>query len=317
MIAGSRGLVVLLLVLVTTGCATQPAIISSGRLSSRSTTSLASNFCDRTHELTAGQQDRLLYFSAIVRDVLETTDGDAVIISRSGIDLSRFRIRYSHAAVALRGQDGIWSVRQLYYACDEGRPRIYDQGVSGFVMGTENASLGYVSVVKLPADVAQALHRVATDRSLALRLLAAHYSANAYAFGLDYQNCNQWLIELLATAWGNLSDSADLRAQAQRWLLQSKYQPASVEAGSWWLMAASTFVPLLHLSDHPKEDQTMMKLRISLPTSIEDFIRQRYPDSQRIEICHNGKQAIIHEGWDSVANGCLPSAMDRVLAIGT
>jgi len=52
---------------------------------------------------------------------------------------------------------GAWSARQLYYVCDENRPRIYDQDLAGFVMGTDDPSLGYVSIVRLPADAAQAL----------------------------------------------------------------------------------------------------------------------------------------------------------------
>ena len=35
--------------------------------------------------------------------------------------------------------------------------------------------------------------------ALAVGLLAANYSANAYAYGLHFENCNQWLVELLAS----------------------------------------------------------------------------------------------------------------------
>ena len=37
--------------------------------------------------------------------------------------------------------------------------------------------------------------------SAALALLGREYSANAYPFSPRYQNCNQWVAELLATAW--------------------------------------------------------------------------------------------------------------------
>ena len=54
------------------------------------------------------------------------------------MDLSRFGVRYSHSGVSLKtGDNAPWSVRQLYYACDEERPRLYDQGLAGFVFGTE------------------------------------------------------------------------------------------------------------------------------------------------------------------------------------
>ncbi|ROH76585.1 DUF2145 domain-containing protein [Lonsdalea populi] len=92
------------------------------------------------------------------------------------------------------------AARQLYYTRDEGCSRIYDQGLAGDVMGTENGSLGYIQGVRFPAGAAQKLSSAALDSRLALRLLATDYSANACAFGLDNQNCNQWVMELLAVA---------------------------------------------------------------------------------------------------------------------
>ncbi|WP_113865968.1 DUF2145 domain-containing protein [Brenneria salicis] len=299
--------------MLATGCAKLPAT-SSSPISS-SPTSAGSDFCDRPQQFSAGQQDRLLRFAAVVDEELAATDGDAVLISRSGLDLSRFNIRYSHAAVALRGENGRWTARQLYYACDEGRPRIYDQGLAGFAMGTENASLGYISVVKLPAEAARKLRSAALDSRLALRLLAADYSANAYAFGLDYQNCNQWVMELLAVAWGNLADGENLRGRAQDWLRQARYTPEPVAIPSRWMMLASTFVPLLHLDDHPKADREAMRLKISLPETVETFIQAQLPGSERLEICHDGRRVVVSHGWSPIAAGCQPGENDRVIAL--
>jgi len=275
--------------------------------------SAASDFCDRAKPLSASQQDRVLQFAAVVRSELAATKSNAVVISRSGLDLSRFHIRYSHAALAWRAENETWTARQLYYACDESRPRIFDQGLAGFAMGIDNAALGYISVVKLPADAEQILQRASNNATPALRLLAPHYSANAYAFGLQYQNCNQWLIELLATAWGGLADGDDLRERAQNWLRAAAYMPKPVEVDSRWLMFASGFVPLIHLDDHPEEDRFAMKLKISLPASIEDFIRERFPGSERIEICHDSKRVVVHRGWSSIADGCVPGEGDRIV----
>lgn len=275
----------------------------------------SSQFCDRTKPLSAQQQDRLLRFTAVVRDELAAADGGAVLISRSGLDLSRFRIRYSHAAIAWRGENGGWSARQLYYACDEGRPRLYDQGLSGFVMGIDDPSQGYISIVRLPADAALALRRTALDTPRALHLLAGRYSANAHAFGLRYQNCNQWVVEALATAWGDLSDGDDLRARAQAWLRQAPYAPEPVDLGSHALVFASNFVPLVHLDDHPEEDRYALRLRISLPATVEAFARERQPGSERVELCHDGRQVVVHRGWTPMADGCIPGDSDRVVPL--
>jgi len=281
-----------------------------------SSASGSSAFCDRAHPLTASQQDLLLRFAAVVRDELNATeDGAVALISRSGLDLSRFRIRYSHAAIAWRADTGAWSARQLYYACDEGRPRIYDQGLAGFAMGIDDPSLGYVSIVRLPNAAAQSLRRAALDTPRALHLLAQSYSANAYPFSLHHQNCNQWVVEMLAVAWGDIADADDLRGRAQAWLKDARYEPEPVDVGSHALMFASIFMPFLHLDDHPQDDRFALKLKLSLPSTVEAFAHQRLPASERIEICHNGRQVVVHRGWSPIPEGCRPVEGDRVISL--
>jgi len=275
--------------------------------------SASSRFCDRSQELTATEQDRLLRFAAVVRQELAATEGSVALISRSGLDLSRFGIRYSHAALAWRHDDGAWSARQLYYACDEGRPRIFDQGTAGFAMGTDNAALGYVSLVRLPAETLAPLRQALLDPARVQHLLAGRYSANAYPFSLEYQNCNQWVAELLAAAWGELADGGDLRARAQDWLRTASYAPDPVQISSRWLMFGALFVPLIHLDDHPQVDVATLRMQVSLPASLEAFARVRLPASERVEICHDGKQVVVHQGWLPVADGCVPGPGDRVI----
>ena len=288
---------------------------ASSHAASTSSSAFASlRFCDRASPLTAQQQDRLLRFAAIVRRELEDSGHAVALVARSGLNLQRFGVRYSHAGVSLKASDSSpWSVRQLYFACDEGRPRLYDQGMAGFVIGTDDPSLGYVSIVLLPAPEAAALGRTALDKARALRLLAATYSANAYAFGLRYQNCNQWVAELLASAWGGLADGDDLRASAQAWLADRGYAPAPVEVGSHALMFAAEFIPWLHSDDHPEADRFALRFRTSLPASIEAFVREQVPGAERIELCHNERHVIIRRGWQSLADGCRPDAGDRVI----
>jgi len=266
--------------------------------------------------LSARQQDRLLQFAALARRELEASGHDVALIARSGIDLSRFRVRYSHAGVTLRASaNAPWSVRQLYFACDEQRPRLFDEGLAGFVFGSDEPALGYVSIVTLPRAQAAALERAALDNARALRLLAADYSANAYPFSTRYQNCNQWVAELLAAAWGDLADDAALRERAQAWLAAQGYDPATVEVGSHALMFAGQFVPWLHYDDHPETDRYALRFRISLPLSIEAFVRAQAPDAQRVELCHDERRAVIHRGWQPIADGCVPAAGDRVVTL--
>ena len=264
--------------------------------------------------MSAPQQGRLLRFAALIKHELDGSGESVALIARSGLDLSRFGLRYSHAGVSLKASDNAaWSVRQLYYACDEQRPRLYDQGLSGFLFGTDDPTVGYVSIVLPDGTAGAALEGAALDTPRALRLLAATYSANAYPFSLRYQNCNQWVAELLATAWGALDDTQDLRERAQGWLAQRGYDPAAIDVRSHWVMFAAPFVPLIHLDDHPPEDLSALRVRTSLPAAIEVFVHERLPGARRIEMCHDGRKAVIRHGWEPLAEGCRPQPGDRVV----
>jgi hypothetical protein len=170
-------------------------------------------------------------------------------------------------------------------------------------------------VVLLPRAEADALRRAALDDRRALRLLAARYSANAYPFSTRYQNCNQWVAELLAAAWGSLPDGDDLRRRAQAWLAAEDYSPSAIAVDSHWIKFAAAFMPLIHLDDHPPDDRYGMTFRISMPSSMETFVRERLPGARRIELCHDEYRVVIHHGWRLIADGCLPDAGDEVVML--
>lgn len=268
--------------------------------------------CDRTHGITATQQDRLLRFAAAVRETLAASGTQAALVSRSGTDLSRFGLRYSHAGIALAqglgdSLDMPWAVRQLYYACAEGAPRLFDQGLAGFVSGSDDADVGYVSLLLLPPEAAAPLAAATQDKALALGLLNSRYSANAYPFSTAYQNCNQWVAELIAAS---IAGSRE-RAQAQAWLREQGYAPEPVHA-SGWLMLAGRFVPWLHFDDHPAEALNAGAVQTSLPTSLEAFSLQRWPAARHVEFCHGPHGIAMRDDGVPLAAGCVPQDGDRV-----
>lgn len=273
----------------------------------------AADYCDRAKVHDAGVQDRLLRFAAIVRETLAASGNRVAIISRTGMNLERIGVRFSHAGVAMRTEGEVpWTVRQLYYACDEGRPRLFDQGLAGFLFNTDDPASGHVSIVFPTGDDSARLERIARDDRRALRLLAARYSANAYPFSVRYQNCNQWVIELLASGWGELADGDDLRERAQAWLGRQGYDPAPLVLGSHWLKLAASFSPMVHLDDHPASDQPGLQFRLSLPESIETFVHERDAGATRIELCHERDRVVVRHGWQAIADGCVPQAGDTV-----
>lgn len=271
--------------------------------------------CTAPPEQTAEQQDRLLRFADVIRAELEQAGQPLAIVARSGLDLARFGLRYSHAGFSLRAHAQTpWSVRQLYYDCDERRPRIFDQGLAGFVLGLDDPAAGHVSALLLPAEAAAMLDRAVRDDGRALQLLASTYSANAHAFGQRYQNCNQWVVEMLATAWGGGDAAPWSRAAAQAWLHERGYRPTEFHIATrpWlWLALA---LPWLHLDDHPPQDIERGELKVSMPASIEGFVRATVPGAQRLEFCHRGARMVVRRGWEPLSADCVAQPGDRLVA---
>ena len=278
-------------------------------------------YCDPPAPLDAVQQDRLFRFGAVVKAELARSGDALALIARSGLALDRFGLRYSHAGISLRDSaNAPWSVRQLYFDCEQARPRLFDQGIAGFLLGGADPDIGYVSVLLLPPADAAPLLRAVQDNRLALGLLGGSYSANAHAFSLRYQNCNQWLAELLAVAWGGLLPDDDLpagdalRRDAQRWLQAHGYEPTRFDLGNPLLLWLGGSLPWLHTDDHPAEDLAAWQLRVSMPASIAAFVQRLAPATRHIEFCHNQRHIVVRHGGAPIAEGCQPGPQDTVVA---
>ena len=272
--------------------------------------------CDEGRPLTVRQQDRELRFAAAVRDRLQASAAPVAVIARAGLDLERFGQRYSHAGLALRepASEGSapWAVRQLYFDCEAGRPRLFDQGLAAFVRGADRPDSGFIAALLLPPDAAQTLERAARDLPTSRSVLHPRYSANAHAWSLLYQNCNQWVIELIARALdaGAASAASDdthmHRQQAQAWLRDAGYEPAVFQLSPWMLPAAA-FVPWLRQDDHPAADLEALQLRITMPASIEAFLMGRWPATQRLEFCQGPTGIVVREGPQALDRTCEPT----------
>src|SRR4051812_21756679 len=68
-------------------------------------------YCEEPPALAAGDKDRLLQFSSILKQELARSGANTALVSRSGLDLRRFNMRYSHAGVSLKDSaDTPWAV---------------------------------------------------------------------------------------------------------------------------------------------------------------------------------------------------------------
>ena len=148
----------------------------------------ALRLCDAPAATSAEEQDRTLRLAALVKAELERSGRSVALVAlgRRPRALRLSHLARRHRAQGQRqravvGAPALLRVRQA-------RPRLFDQGMAGFLLGSE-AGADHVSIVLLPDDAGEALERAALDDRLAGRLLGARYSANAYPFSLSYQNC--------------------------------------------------------------------------------------------------------------------------------
>lgn len=303
MIRSARGRLAALALAVGAALASAPAVAGVFR------------YCDRPAELDAARQDEVLRFGAEVKRALQASGASAALVARSGIDLQRFGLRYSHAGVALRDHpSGPWTIRQLYFDCGAQRPRLFDEGVPGFLFGAAAGPIGWLSVVLVPgAD--EALARIALDARRASGLVGAAYSANAYAFGTRYQNCNQWVAELLGLAWGGVKDGPEVRADAQRWLHGQGYAPTRFAGLGPIPIVLGGVLPWLHHGDHPAADLADGVFQVSMPASLDAFARARVPGARRLEFCLADRRIVMREGWTPIEPGCIAGDGDRVVAL--
>jgi hypothetical protein len=314
-------------------------------------------YCDPPADQSAAQQDQLLRMSAMVRDRLAALGSNVAMVARSGLNLSWWDQRYSHAGLSLRhNPSGPWFIRQLYYDCTARQPRLFDEGLAGFVSGVADPEHSYLLVLALPSSTSRgaaeseeeqgapdvSIERLALHSPTALGLLGSQYSANAHAFSTRFQNCNQWLIELLAlglqpgaargatpnaarapTTRGLRDEGRDqdqsvmsgLRSSAQALLREQGYTPTTFTLGHPLVTWFAGRIPWLSLEDHPPEDLQQDRLRVSMPASIAAHLVARVPSIIRIEACLKDARIVLRENGPPLDDHCRAMPGDQVLAL--
>ena len=72
----------------------------------------------------------------------------------------------------------------------------------------------------------------------------------------------------------------------------------------------------LHSDDHPPEDIEAAQFRVSMPSSLESFVRTLLPDATHVELCYTRQYLVIRHSWDPIAPGCIPGDGDEVSVLG-
>lgn len=194
---------------------------------------------------------------AMAERTLASLEGDyqrsgtqAVLLARAGQDLSKYGVRYSHLGIAYRTTnvqgEPVWRVLHKLNECGTRVSAIYRQGLGEFFL---DDPWRYEAVWLAPAPEVQArLLTLLEDPARATRLHHRPYNMVSYAWGRQYQQSNQWVIETLAAA---MAPQITTRDQAQAWLQFKGYEPATLKLGPLTRLGGRVGSANIAFDDHP------------------------------------------------------------------
>lgn len=205
------------------------------------------------------------------REALDASGAELALVARVGQDLSSYHLRYSHMAFVWRDHpQGRWLVVHELNQCGTAESALYNEGLANFFL---DDMFAWDALVVLPSLALQA-RIVAQLKQAALlkNLHEPHYNMVAYPFSTQYQNSNQWVLEMLASAMSQtlLVD----RNMVQSWLKKTGYQPSTLRILALKRLTARLFKANVAFDDHPNGDRLLGKIEVVSVESVANFIKQ-------------------------------------------
>lgn len=210
--------------------------------------------------------DRAIY----LKKVLDQLHPQVALIARVGSNLEKYHLHYSHVAYVVHdypGRKGQWTVVHLLNQCGTDHSSIYTQGLFNFFMD-DLYNLDFEVIT--PNPQLQAKLYTALTSPLKLQMHDPHYSMLAYPYAIQYQNSNQWVLEVLAAANYNVNS----RASAQRVLHQNHYTPTTLQVSAISQLGASLFKTNIKFDDHPPQERQDRRYSIVTVDSVVDFLNR-------------------------------------------
>ena len=231
--------------------------------------------------------------AALTADTLDALPGvDVAIAARGGQDLSRYGLRHSHLALLRRDAAGRWEVLHLLNRCQGGTSALYREGLVNLV--GESAIRTDLRVGIPTAAVRAALAPLLEgDAAPARALHQPRYSMLAYPGSTDYQNSNQWVLEVLAAAMARAGEGRvlDGRSATRDWLQRNDYRPARLHIGLGKRLGARLFADNVAVTDHPASERLSGNYSVVTVESVFDFLHHRGALERELSIPHQGDAA--------------------------
>ena len=228
--------------------------------------------------LTVDNFTRAMALAERAQTALDRAGAQVALIARAGQDLSKYGLRYSHMAYAVR-VDGNWVVLHELNDCGTAASSLFDEGLGRFFL---DGMVAWQSRIVVPSPPVQARLAAMLGSNTPLRLHQARYNMLSYPFSTSYQNSNQWVLETLAVA---LSDSAQAgREEAQAWLKFAGYRPITVEIDAMTRLGARITRANIAFDDQPFERRMAGHIDTVTVESVFRFVRMRDGQSSVVDV---------------------------------
>ena len=199
--------------------------------------------------------------------VLDQLNPQVALIARMGQNLSQFGLSYSHMGFVVRSEvHQEWAVLHLINPKDAAHSAIFEEGIVNFY--SDNPYKFEGCLLLLPDAVQAALKlRLA---HLAQAMHCPHYSLTSYPWSLTSQNSNQWVIEVLASALGDLTASRD---EAQQWLKAQGYEPSTLNISLPTQWAGPLLRDSIRFDDQPTEARRQGRIQTVTVDSVFNWLQ--------------------------------------------
>lgn len=200
--------------------------------------------------------------------ILDQSNAQVVILSRVGSDLSKYKLRFSHAGFALRDNaTGRWTIIHLLNRCGTDHSSIYDEGLINFFL---DDPFSYDVLIAVPHPEAQRTLVKILRSEKVWQMHQPHYNTIAHPQSSNFQNSNQWLLELVVAAMAN--GAVHTRRDAHQHLLMRLYQPDRIAINRLTRLGGGLFKANITFTDHPLADRLKGEYNMVTVRSVIRFL---------------------------------------------